>query len=889
MSCKHDCEKPALFPAVIDNRPGLERIGYRIGDYARYREVMLAALNQAPALRGWTHRGADDPGIALLEGAAEVAEVLTFYQELYANEAYLRTADWSESITDLVALTGYRPAPGVGGEAVFAVAIEGDKPVTVPAGFGFKAPLADADSPAEFESLEVVSAHPALNQFHLYRPRKPATDVNAALSRLELTAVDGVDDMASREAVSFSPGDRLMLVPDTSQWDRGGGSYDAGAPQLRAEIAIVKETEQILNRIIVHLEGALINDYGSAAVRAYKIDRSFRHFGHTAPNTVGEVDANGVYTAVATEFDRYIAQTDSSGDDTVYSTLARQDIPLDAEVDDLAAGTPLICEGTTHFDGQSTPVPFTVVRNIDSIRSDTLTWGGVSGSTTVVALDQRLIANLSIYNEEADIRKLRFHETVSPELTLSAPADWHDGAFPDTRVEFYGTHKQARALAGRDLLLAHDDGRVQQLSVVSGKDDFDSAGRDAVNPWMWPVTLDSAPPFPREDFDERDPRVMVYGNLVPADQGMTQDEAVLGSGDGRRRFQTFKLPKGPLTHFIDASATPAEVPELTVYVDGVRWQRVPVLFGQGPKDRVYVVRHDDEGDSYIQFGDGKTGARLPSGQGNVVALWRVGIAARGRLEADATPSAVGKLKPLDEVFLPGTVVVGGEPESAESARENAPPRMQSLGRMVALADYEVEAAALPGVEKVRARYAAPGSSPQVRVVVLTAGGEPAETQSVQETLNAYNRCRGPARYPVVVVRGLRQYLHIGLTVGFDSARRREDMETAALEALGVTVVDGTDNETGLLALEQRQFGEDLHRSQVIAAVQQVEGVRWVRADAFQPIALGTPPETDPEELPVPPDHLQAKVACPRDRVLTLYRDHLRLAFVGDADAGECDS
>lgn len=891
MSCKHDCEQPAIFPVTIHNRPGLDRIAYRIGDYARYRRVMLSALNQSSVLRAWTHRGADDPGIALLEGAAEVAEVLTFYQDLYANEAYLRTADWRESVTDLVALTGYRPAAGVGGEALFAVAVRGEESVTVPAGFGFKAQLADAEKPAEFESAQAVDAHPAMNRFHLYRTRTAPTKVRDNLTRLELAAVDGARDLAGREAVSLDPGDRVMLLPDTGQWNSGGGSFDAGAA-IGPEIAIVKEVRAHLDRVVVEFEGGLSNDYDAISVQAYKIERSFRHFGHMAPNKVGAVDEEGVFTTDDTVFHRKIRADYSSADETVYSSLEARAMPLAGEVDDLAVKRPLICEGYTDIEGDDDdePVRFTVVRTINSVSADTLTWGGMSGAVTVVRLDEQLIANSALDFDQADLRRLRFHETAGPELTFRAPTDWDSGAFTDNKVNFFGTYRQALALAGRNLLLVHEDGRTRQLTVASKREDIDPTGRDESHRWMWPVVLGSGPGFDREAFDEETPRVTVYGNLVPATQGKSEDETVLGSGDGRRRFQTFKLPKGPLTHFLNAGATPAEVPELEVFVDGIRWRRVPVLFAQGGKERVYVVRHDDEGNSYIQFGDGRTGARLPSGRDNVRAVWRTGIGARGELAEGATPSATGKLKPLDDVFLPRPVTGGGEPESTDAARRNAPPRMQSLGRMVALADYEVEAAALPGVEKVRARYVAPSGSPQVRISILTAGGEAAEIENVRKTLTAYNRCRGTARYPVVIVRGLRRYIHAALTIGYDPARRREDMEVVVVSALGTMGVDEGDGGAGLMALDQRGFGDPLHRSQVVAAVQQVAGVSWVRLEALQPIPEGSPPETDPAALPVPASAaVQSVVSCPGDRVLALYRNHLELAFTGDVDARECES
>lgn len=118
MSCQHDCLPTPLFPALIENRPALDRITYRIGDYACFRAYMLALLDQSQALSAWTHRGADDPGIALLECGAVAGEIIAFYQELYANEAYLRTAQWSESVARLVALGGYRLAPDWGGSPI---------------------------------------------------------------------------------------------------------------------------------------------------------------------------------------------------------------------------------------------------------------------------------------------------------------------------------------------------------------------------------------------------------------------------------------------------------------------------------------------------------------------------------------------------------------------------------------------------------------------------------------------------------------------------------------------------------------------------------------------------------------------------------------------------
>jgi hypothetical protein len=890
MSCRHDCPPPPAFPAPIFNRPALARIGYRIGDYARFRAHLLAQLDRAHELAAWTHRGADDPGIALLECTAVAGEIVAFYQQLYANEAFLRCAQWRESVARLVALTGYRLAPGLGGAATFALAVSGELAVSVPAGFGFKAQLEGADAPAIFESLAQATAYPWLSRFQLYRPRLGPASIAAGDGVLELAAVGAASSLSARQAVTLEPGDRLLLVPDTGTWDSGGGSF--ASPQARHEVLVVKAVDTVLDRIVIQLEGGPALARGTA-VQAYKLGRSFRHFGHNAPARIGSLNpTTGIMTFTATPFMRYVNLDPSPtryGDALDFSYLQREEMPLDAAVDDVAAGGVLIITGELLFDGVSSATPMTVVREIARLHQDTLTWGGLAGSATVVTLSERVITNDSIVNERFDLRRVQFHEAVSPPLTLRAASDWADGDFGlDTELEFFGTHAQALALAGRDLLLADDQGVLQQVRVDSAVEEFDPAGREALDPWLWRVRLDQPPAFPRERFDESDNRVTVYGNLVTCDQGETQAQAILGSGDARVAFQTFALSKAPLTYLLHSERTPPQVPELEVYVDGILWQRVETFFASGAQERVYVVREDDAGDSLVQFGDGKTGARLSSGRGNVVARWRVGAGAYGPLAAGQLPKASGRLQPLTEVWMPAPATGGAEPETEDTARAAAPARMQSLGRLVGLADYEAETLALPGVRKARAAWVAPQGSPRLQLVVLTDGGTATEAQAVAAAMAAANRCRGAARFPIETVQGIRQYLYLDLSVGYAADRLAEDIEPAVRAALGVEE-GGSEPEDGVFGFEQRQFGEGAHVSQVIGEVQQVAGVVWVRVDAFQAIALGVPPPTDPAALVVPAVPVRhAAIGCPAHALLALHHAHLRLNLAQETAAEECE-
>ncbi len=894
-SCQHDCDKTPVFPEDIFNRPGLAPLNYRIGSYSRMREHMLDLLNKSPQLARWTHRGADDPGIAILEGAAIVGDILTFYQNLYANEAFLRTAQWRESVAELVQLLGYRLAPGVGGQATFALKIKGDNSVVVPRGFGIKAKLENQDEDSVFETIKEINAHPHLSEFNLFTPPDPALSISSGTNQLELRAVDGNSDLSTLSEFEISKGDRIMLVPDAAMFDDNHVNY---ATQDKAEILIVAEVETILNRIIISFEGKLTVNRGNS-VTAYVIDRTFRHFGHNAASKLNTFDGTDLLVE-DTEFNRWINGTDTGND--YYSTLVMKDMPLSQEIDDLALGGLMICQGLAELDDYSVypavhsdDVSFTVVKEISAIKADTLKWSGLEGSTSVVTLKTRLMTNDDFFSEKMDIKQALFHEVMGPELRLGALTDWTDGPFSDGDLQFFGNYDEVKKLAERDLLLVdtHNE-MVQSVSVDTTLDDLAAEltanAFDEKNKWMWHVALDREPQFLREAFSQKDPAIIVYGNPVDTNQGQTEKEAVIGSGDNRKAFQTFVIPKTPLTYLLDESQTPAQVPELAVYVESVLWQKVDNFFNSAADDQVYVVREDKDGNSFVQFGDGKTGLRLPSGKNNVVAVYRTGIGAAGSLEAEAKPKALGKLKELEDVFMPVPAVGGGEAEGEDVARSAAPGKLQSLDRLVGLADFEAEVLALPGVIKARADWAAPNGVPQVQIIVLTETGTTAAVDKVRDTMLTYNRCRGAARFPITVLQGLLQYIYLNMRVGYEASRREMDMKDAVKAALGLVGEEGNgiENDKGLFSLKSRRFGQGAHLSQVLAAVQQVDGVTWVAIVEAQAIDLGTPPKTDPSELSTPPAASTDKgIGCLPTRLLTLHSLHLDLSLAIDQTEREC--
>lgn len=172
-----------LTPAPVCNRPGLDAIAYRVGDYGRFFATMKARLStmrvdittvqpdrsqtttEYRPLAGLTTRDPDDFSIALLDAGAVMGDVLTFYQERIANEGYLRTATERRSVLELARLVGYAPRPGVAATTYLAYTIDDKQadPVTIPVGARAQSVPNPGETPQTFETVEALDARLAWN------------------------------------------------------------------------------------------------------------------------------------------------------------------------------------------------------------------------------------------------------------------------------------------------------------------------------------------------------------------------------------------------------------------------------------------------------------------------------------------------------------------------------------------------------------------------------------------------------------------------------------------------------------------------------------------------------------------------------------------------------
>src|SRR5713226_9206304 len=122
-------------PRVIVNPPGRNVIAYRVGDYTAFRHALPQSLPAEEELLHWRPSTKGDLALQLLEWWAYLSDILTFYNERIANQAYLRTADLPESLQGLIRILGYRPRPGIGARGTLAALMSGPKAITLPQGF----------------------------------------------------------------------------------------------------------------------------------------------------------------------------------------------------------------------------------------------------------------------------------------------------------------------------------------------------------------------------------------------------------------------------------------------------------------------------------------------------------------------------------------------------------------------------------------------------------------------------------------------------------------------------------------------------------------------------------------------------------------------------------
>ncbi len=317
--------------------------------------------------------------------------------------------------------------------------------------------------------------------------------------------------------------------------------------------------------------------------------------------------------------------------------------------------------------------------------------------------------------------------------------------------------------------------------------------------------------------------VQIYGNVVGATNGQTWNET-LGSGSGSLALQLFTLKQKPLTFVANQSAAGVET-TLQVSVNGVAWTEAGGLDDMTPTQRGYVTRTDNAMNTSIMFGDGVHGARLPTGVENVTTVYRAGIGTPGNVDAGQITLLASRPLGVRSITNPQPASGGVDPESVDQGRANVPLVTAALDRVVSLSDYESVARTFAGVAKALAMQFA-GTPPLVHVTIAPGGDTSITSNSPLVTnLSAALIALAGQQVTIKVQPCSLLVLVLSADVALNVGAEWEDVEPA----IRATLLDQ-------FGLDGRGLAQETYLSEVIAAIQNVEGVSYVNVTVFDSVS-----------------------------------------------------
>ncbi|HTE38337.1 MAG TPA: baseplate J/gp47 family protein [Reyranella sp.] len=317
--------------------------------------------------------------------------------------------------------------------------------------------------------------------------------------------------------------------------------------------------------------------------------------------------------------------------------------------------------------------------------------------------------------------------------------------------------------------------------------------------------------------------VQLYGNVAEATRGETVRGEQLGTGDASLPQQTFRLKKKLLTYLAAANAA-GRVSSLSIHVGSILWTEVASFYGVGDQQAVYIVRHDDAGETDVTFGGG---ARLPTGA-PVLADYRFGAGAAAP-PADSVKQVARPVAGLRRIRNILPAFGGADGEGPAELTYRGPRSALLLGRAISLSDFEIAAVERTGVRTAKAVWSwdKPGLRPAVVVRFI---GDPQLVPSVQAALRAL----AEEDAPITAISAPAQSARLDVDIDADADRVAVDVATAVGQALFAPVtLPGTG---GLLRPERLGPDGAVLESVVVRAIMEVAGVAALRALSFD----GTP-------------------------------------------------
>jgi predicted phage baseplate assembly protein len=826
----------SAFPVVIYNPPGLSAVNYRVGDFASFREALLQSLPGEVELQGWRPTADGDLALQLLEWWAYLADILTFYNERIANNAYLGTAvlpassqpqtgspgptsaapGLPDNPTLIAQASGFQSTPGIASTGLLAVLVNSPTPISLPPRFAVQSKPGPGQQPQVFETADSGD---------MYLPTNSGGVVPVDVSWSTYFTSGGVTTNATANApaskagpllsgtiTSIKPNDVVAVAP-ISQSFATAASVAAIVQSVTTEMDPRGQT----NTRLSFQSFDPPTSFNGVEVTKFQLLRSNQSItAYSYNNENGDAPALSGLTPGATPLGIHLA---SLARDIVVGDLLVLEL-VDPNGASVASVTGVVKTYQETIWYANADHPTSAPQNPPATTA-------VSTQTVAIPIPHTFLTFVADASGQDPIQAIaNSNQSVSRVLfgfrSVSVLLDEMPQSIPPaSSISSYNVlpsegAMNTRAQSGASVLLEGADG-VGATAILAAP----LKPGEPIQLASWDIAASLTPPL------------RLLFNVITVTAGKTVPNEVLGDGDATVASQSFTLQKSPLT-YLKGTDPNSPISTLQVFVDNVAWTEASSFHGQSGDAKIFVTQRDKNQNTTVIFGDGINGARLTTGAGNVTAAYRYGSGpGNPNLGGPAQGSVVTVTTPtpgLASARNPVPMTGGSAPSTPSQVQQNAANSVLTFGRAVSPGDYEVIAARAASAQRTRALSAWDPQRCRNVFMIYVSGGP----DCVAEAQAALAATADP-NLPIVVNRATEIDLRLSLNVtydrGVDPARIKERIVSAL-----------TDPSAGLFAPSQMPIGATLYESQIYMACDKVAGVIALRGLTLRNITNLTPTE-----------------------------------------------
>jgi hypothetical protein len=879
-------------PQPITNRPRLSAIAYRVGLQPEFKESMLGALSdpQWLALSGLRTRLDSDFTIALLDAWATVSDILSFYQERIANELYLRTAVDQRSVFELAALVGYKPAPGASASAYIAFTLNSapgsPENVLIPASSRVQSVPGPGQKPQVFETSADLQAYIEFNAIPaqatipwVLKPNDTSMWLAGTSNNLQVgdailfvtTSTDPTKQFADFHFIT------AVSIDSTSgntsvTWDLGLSSAISGT-----NVAVYAFRKKGLIYGATSPDPRTLSDTipiikSSSDFTTGGSDWNFSRGNFGSNSNSNQICLDATYPGLAPDASRdpqwlvFLYENEpvlyqiSSADEfaPMHFTLTTKTTRVTLEYEQplylspraiSAKPTELLDDIVGHTRSEAV-----YVQSAELTPADPPYLGKWGLDSTYNRQPGLLVPVEGTSLEIDDVQELNVGQAVGvfgKRLRLQALTANKNGFVPD------GASTGQPVAPGQVFIVAQFPPTTKEWQVITtsgvtgtlqntGQGSFLLVPADPKDPTVSEAAVLTAatPNGPATTLSFAQALACIYdrstvtvnANVALATDGQTVNE-ILGSGDSTNPALQFTLKQSPLT-YLSSSTSFGVTSTLQIWVNNLQWHEVGNFLASEPSDRVFVTVMNEDRTVNVQFGDGIAGARTPTGSMNIRAVYRVGIGLAGMVQTGQLTQPLDRPQGLQSSTNPSPATGGSDPDTAETARVSAPLHVLTLDRVVSLDDYQNYCLVFGGIAKSLATWTWFNDLRGVFLTVAGPAGAAIEDPTTGDLIAALHNIGNPY-VPVFVQTFTPRLFEVGANLQIDT----NDYDPKLVLVQVWTTLTTT------FSFDQRQFGQGVAQSEIIAVIQQVPGVVAVEITTFYRADLGPSSGALPSYLP----------------------------------------